>query len=46
MDPTQDQLETRKLMASVREALAKIINDFRHKRQEALPTEQSVRSKA
>ncbi len=46
MDPTQDQAETRKLMASIKEALDKIINEFKHKRQEVSPTETSVRRQA
>lgn len=46
MDPTKDLAKTRKLMASVMEALERIIDDFKQRRQQALPTDTSVRGRS
>ena len=42
MDPTQDQIEMRKLMASVKQAVDKIAADFSLQQQAALPPKPSV----
>ncbi len=46
MDPTQEITETRKFMASIKEALDRIIGEFRDKRQDALPSDKSPRDRA
>ena len=46
MDPTQDLAETRKFLASVKEALDRVIDDFHYKRQDTLPTDKPVRDRA
>lgn len=45
MDPTQDLAETRKLMAAVKQAVEKIIDDFRRKRQDTPPADPSVQGR-
>ena len=45
MDPTQDQVETRKLMASVKLAVDKIVTDFSLRQQAASSTEPSITGK-
>ncbi len=46
MDPTKELAETRKLMASVTEALTRIIENFKQTRQPAVPSDVPVPRKS